>query len=116
MTLVRNKPTELGRSFGKNIARFCEERIKKYAGTGMAVPQRCGTCAFREGTVPNGCETTVWDAMKCALEGKVRFMCHEHRRDDEPPICAGYLLLANEGNPTTIKPEYDFPFSDEVKS
>jgi len=113
MTLVRNKPTDLGRSFGKHLARFCEEKLKQYIGTGLAVPQRCGTCAFREWTAPNGCEPTVWDAMKCAMESKTRFMCHEHKKGDEPSICAGYLLLADENHPRTFN---DFPFSDEMVS
>ena len=38
------------------------------------------------------------DALKCAMEGDTTFLCHEHRKGDEPPICAGFLLLAkNEG-------------------
>jgi len=51
--------------------------------------------------------------MKCAMESKTRFMCHEHKKGDEPSICAGYLLLADENHPRTFN---DFPFSDEMVS
>jgi len=51
------------------------------------------------------------DALKCAMEGDTTFLCHEHRKGDEPPICAGYLLLARaEGT------KMPWPFADEIEA
>jgi len=93
MALVRNKPSPDGYALGEQLDRFCAQEIKRYKQSGLAVPRRCNSCAFRKGTAPNGCVPTVMDALKCALEG-VPFFCHEHRRVEEPPLCAGWMLLA----------------------
>ena len=109
MALVRNKPEPLGYAAGEHLARFCDVKIEKYRNTGVAVPQRCNTCAFRKGTRPNGCVPTITDALKCVLE-KVPFMCHEHRKGDAPPVCAGYMLLTAK---KTHKTKVPWKFSDE---
>ena len=109
MTLVRNTPSPDGYALGERLDRFCEQEIEKYRATGMAVPRRCNTCAFRKGTYANGCVPTVMDALKCAVEGDTVFQCHEHRKGDEPPVCAGWMLLkAKEGGKVA------WPFSDEI--
>lgn len=109
MALVRNKPEADGYALGEHLDRFCEQEIDKYRQTGLAVPRRCDTCAFRKGSYANGCVPTVMDALKCAMEGDTTFLCHEHRKGDEPPICAGYLLLARaEGS------KMPWPFADEA--
>jgi hypothetical protein len=52
---------------------------------------RCGTCAFREGTVPGGCVQTQADALKAILED-VPFMCHAHQEDGKfTRICHGWF-------------------------
>jgi hypothetical protein len=52
---------------------------------------RCGTCAFREGTVPGGCVQTQADALKAILED-VPFMCHAHEENGKfTHICHGWL-------------------------
>jgi len=56
------------------------------------VPDRCSSCAFREGTVPNGCPETVLDAIKCVIEG-VPFMCHHNMVDGKATeVCRGWLV------------------------
>jgi hypothetical protein len=50
---------------------------------------RCNDCAFRAGTLPNGCEVTLADAIKCAFEGQV-FFCHKGKADKP---CMGWLTL-----------------------
>lgn len=42
--------------------------------------ERCASCAFRHGTVPNGCPQTILDATKCVLE-KRTFACHVPKGD-----------------------------------
>lgn len=81
-----NKPSELGREMGKKIALICDDvELRR-----MLLRPRCGTCAFREGTIPNACEATIMDAVKCAAEG-TPFMCHEHKN---PKVqCAGWLAM-----------------------
>lgn len=110
MALVRNTPSPEGYALGEHLDRFCEQEAEKYKGTGLAVPRRCDTCAFRKGTYANGCVPTVMDALKCTAEG-VPFMCHEHRKADEPPVCAGWMLLA-EGEKEAAAP---WPFTGGVE-
>lgn len=105
MTKTRNRPTELGRKLGKELARLCDGQEEKYAGTGLAVPHRCATCAFRAGTYANGCEATLMDAVKCTIEQDT-FLCHEHRKDDKPPVCAGFVLMRNNGDPIQVPWDY----------
>jgi hypothetical protein len=103
--MIRNKPTPEGRALGEYLARFCDTEIERYRDTGLAVPRRCDTCAYRAGTYGNGCLPTVADALKCALEG-VPFACHEHRKSDAAPVCAGWMILrVNAGE---IEAPWDF--------
>lgn len=110
MSVVRNKPTPDGYALGEHLDRFCDQEIEKYRQSGMAVPRRCNTCAFRKGTYANGCVPTVMDALKCMLEGDTVFLCHEHRKGDEPPVCAGYMLLRSQ-EPGKV----NWPFSNEIE-
>jgi hypothetical protein len=82
---VRNRPTELGAKLGAEVARLCDDAEQ----TAMTLHPRCTTCAFRLGTVPNCCEATVMDALKCAMEGEPKFMCHE--RPGKP--CSGWMMM-----------------------
>lgn len=109
MVLVRNRPSADGYVLGEQLDRFCEQQIDKYRQSGMAVPRRCNTCAFRKGTVPNGCAPTVMDALKCVMEG-VPFLCHEHRQQHEPPLCSGWLLVVNREGEVAAP----WPFTNEI--
>ena len=50
--------------------------------------ERCKTCAFRAGTVPNGCAQTQLDVYKAVVED-VPFGCHQNRKS----ICHGWFAL-----------------------
>lgn len=93
MTLIPNRPSEEGRALGKEMARLTDlaeaEDLKRFPKQRW----RCGTCAFRLGTIPNGCTATMMDAVKCMVEG-LPFMCHESPkgRSGEPTqVCAGWM-------------------------
>lgn len=77
--LIPNRPSEIGREAGEGIAKMADNAARVFGDT------RCGTCAFRDGTIPNGCASTVMDAMKCVMEHR-DFNCHE----DLTKLCGGY--------------------------
>lgn len=98
---MRNRPTDLGRKLGEQLARLCDNA----EATTMTLHPRCKTCAFRAGSIPNGCETTLMDAVKCSMEGDTKFMCHE--RPGKP--CSGWIMMrADESF------KVSWPFSDEA--
>lgn len=107
--MIRNRPCEVGRAAGAHLA---EMTAQATADAGM-----CASCAFRPGSVPNGCVTTVADAMKCLFEGKT-FWCHYGKRDDGRPahICAGWkastIAMLAEGG---VFFETSWPYSDDLK-
>lgn len=114
MTKVRNRPCPLGIETGKNLAKFADHAEQQWRESMGFVPARCGSCAFKEGTYPNGCLTTVADAMKCTMERRP-FYCHHDvnlkRPDEKQPhsICAGWLLL-HSAEPPVKAP---WKFADE---
>jgi hypothetical protein len=94
-----NLPTPEGRALGRELARLCDGEI------GVGRDDRCSTCAFRSGTVPNGCAPTLMDALKCMME-RVPFYCHEQ----EGKLCAGWReMLPGKGEPAVAVP---WAFSD----
>jgi hypothetical protein len=98
-----NESTAEGFEHGYHMARFVDaEEAKGVLANGNV---RCATCAFRQGTYPNGSPTTQLDALKCVMEG-VQFLCHEENK-----CCAGWSLLRRASSGTTQLP---WKFSDEV--
>ena len=102
MTQIRNKPSVRGNELGLHMARLCDDAEQSK----MVLRPRCGTCAFRAGTFPNGCESTLMDALKCAMEGTV-FVCHESK---EGKACSGWLSFKF---PKRV--EAPWPFTGEEK-
>ena len=103
MTKILNEPTRDGFEHGYYMARFVDqEEAREPLANGS---HRCATCAFRQGTYPNGSPTAQLDALKCVMEG-IPFLCHE---DNKP--CAGWALL-RRGVATTH--QMPWPFSDEI--
>jgi hypothetical protein len=99
-----NEPTREGFEMGYYMARFAD--AEESAGGKLANGrERCATCAFRQGTYPNGSVQTQMDALKCVMEG-VPFNCHE---DTEQP-CAGWALLRRVSE---IRIQVLWRFSDE---
>jgi hypothetical protein len=93
-----NLPTPEGRALGAELARLCDAEIKP------GDPERCLTCAFRAGTIPNGCAPTLMDAIKCAIEG-APFYCHEQRGK----LCSGWRLMVD--GPQKLSVDVPWPFS-----
>lgn len=59
--------------------------------SGIDQDKVCESCAFRLGSIPNQCSSTVNDVFYCA-EGDSDFMCHENIGDDGKctRACKGY--------------------------
>ncbi len=95
--LVPNLPSPEGAELGAHVARVCDGREAKLLARGERPPTRCVDCAFRAGTVPNQCASTLMDAIKCLAEGH-EFRCHHGVPDDEEPtrLCAGYVILSRK--------------------
>lgn len=74
----RNRVTAEGRALGERMVRMTEPTIASLVAEGEA-DERCKSCAFRAGTVPNGCPQTQLDALKAVIEG-VPFGCHQADR------------------------------------
>lgn len=114
-TKNRNRVSAEGMQMGENVVRLFEPAIAALAAQGEP-DERCPSCAFRAGTVPNGCVQTQMDALKCIVEG-VPFLCHQHDRKGMP--CHGWFaaqVALREAEkrkgvpfPTT---ECPWPFSD----
>lgn len=108
MAKIRNRPCELGEQVGANLARFADHAEQEWRDSELGfVPVRCASCAFKEGTYPNRCLTTVSDAMKCTME-RNPFYCHHDvklkRPGEKQPhsICAGWILLHDAKPPVTV--------------
>lgn len=92
--------------------------MAKAADIGSAILEKmgepvecCKTCAFRRGTVPNGCAQTQMDVMKAVLEGKP-FMCHVNKisgggRD----ICQGWFAARQHPKIKGTSKQCDWEFS-----
>jgi hypothetical protein len=107
--LHKNVPTPEGREAGVHLARMTEPAIQRLAAEGEP-DERCSTCAFRAGTLPNGCPGTVMDAIKCGLEGEP-FYCHDRRRAGQ--TCHGWFAMRYALDGKTTKTGWPFSFSDE---
>lgn len=93
----RNRVSPEGRALGEQIARLTEPWVQRLAAQGEP-DERCKSCAFRAGTVPNGCLQTQMDVLKAVIE-HTPFLCHQHNRKGMP--CHGWFaaqvaIRANE--------------------
>lgn len=102
-----NLPTPEGILLGEQTARMTDGAEAQLRRSLTSLPERCETCAFRLGTLPNGCPTTQMDALKCVME-HVPFNCHER-----PGVCSGWLIATKAGGPE--RHEAWWPFSDEME-
>lgn len=83
-----------GKALGEQMARMADSCIAKLAAEGET-DDRCKSCAFRLGTVPNGCIQTLMDAMKAVIED-VPFLCHQADRKGCP--CHGWYAVRVQMN------------------
>jgi hypothetical protein len=84
------QPSKHGRILGAEFARLADAMAPLHP----EIPERCRTCAFREGTIPNQMAGTLVEAMHCVLgTDPAPFGCHHTLKDGEPTqLCSGYLL------------------------
>ena len=94
---------------GEHTARFCEQAVIKLAAEGEP-DERCATCAFRKGTIPNQCVDTLMDATKCVLELDP-FYCHDKGRTGH--VCFGWYAMVATSNKKPI--QVDWKFSSEYE-
>lgn len=102
-----------GKKLGENLARIIAPAIAKLAAEGES-DERCKSCAFRAGTVPNGCLQTQMDVLKAVFE-KVPFFCHVDKyADGSQKICHGWFAAtwASKGKPT-VHCDWDFSPPDD---
>lgn len=89
--VMLNAPTPEGAALGRELARLCDGAEAKASPSAR---KRCDDCAFRLGTVPNQCPSTLMNAVKCVVE-RDEFFCHRALDAEGEPrlVCAGYLLM-----------------------
>lgn len=104
-----------GRAIGSQLVRLVEPVIKHLEAHGDS-DERCKSCAFRAGTVPNGCLQTMMDAVKAMSEQKP-FYCHVERYvDGTNKLCAGWLATqwgAADHEPVACSWEFSPPDEPE---
>jgi hypothetical protein len=109
-----HRVTPEGREMGEQLVRLTEPAIKQLEAEGEP-DERCKTCAFRAGTVPNGCPQTQMDAMKAGLEG-VPFLCHSHTngRGEYYAPCWGWFAMRVALKGAEIKCPWEFSPPDDL--
>lgn len=92
-----NLPTPEGRLLGAELARLTDVEEARLRERFPHHHRRCGDCALRAGTDPNGCPETLMDVVK-ALAENVPFYCHKAVGPDGAPkiLCAGYAILTGQ--------------------
>lgn len=70
-----HRVTEEGKRLGATMVRLFNLAFDTLSPHGMK-DERCASCAFRPGTVPNGCIQTQLDVLKAVAEGTRTFTCH----------------------------------------
>lgn len=113
MSHEHSRVTPEGKRCGERVSRMTDNEVGKLIATGeWTKDERCATCAFRFGTVPNGCPQTQLDIIKAVLE-KQTFCCHVARDGVEAGqhTCMGWFA-AMQGVRTSPAVECPWPFSD----
>lgn len=88
-----NERDEAGIALGAELARLCDVEEEAQRKQFPYQLPRCDDCAFRKGTLPNGCSETLMDAIKCVVELNP-FYCHKGLDDGKPKhICRGWWLM-----------------------
>lgn len=110
--LIPNRPSPEGAALGSQLARLVSRELAERRKQFPNHQEPCGTCAFRLGTIPNQCASTVMDALKCVMEQK-EFRCHESKGATD--ICCGWLILAAKAfEHPPIKAAWDFSYPESL--
>lgn len=107
-----NRVTPEGRKVGEWISRRCDTEVGKLIAEGeWDKDERCASCAFRYGTVPNGCPQTMLDVVKSVME-KQTFSCHVARDGYEAGVhpCMGWFATMQAVKDKPIR-KVDWEFS-----
>lgn len=105
-----------GQTMGVMMARLADAECASLAQQDEP-DERCKTCAFRAGTVPNGCAQTQFDVYKAVAEN-VPFGCHQERGS----ICHGWFAVRRTADRAAAEgvllapATYDFSPPDEPKA
>lgn len=93
--LTPNRPSPEGRMLGEQLARLTDNAEREARAKFPNHKERCKSCAFTRGTFPNGCLSTVMDALKCVVDG-TPFHCHQHFDEKGVPtdLCAGWAMAS----------------------
>lgn len=92
LAAMPQKPSAHGRVLGAELTTIADAMAPLHPD----IPERCATCAFRHGTFPNGCASTLSEALNCVIGADPSpFHCHHGLKDGEGPmrLCSGYLLV-----------------------
>ncbi len=114
--MTRNTPTPEGREAGAELARLIATAAPEHYARFPDDPDLCKSCAFRAGTQPNGCPSTVMDALKCVMEMSP-FMCHEQpdpQAEDARP-CMGWAIAMCSLGPDARPVDAPWEFSGGVE-
>lgn len=105
MSVERVTPTPEGRALGVEIARMADEAEREMLARHPEAPVRCGDCAFRAGTTPNGCAPSLVTALECLRTGEP-FYCHlgvveesfngEVTSTEPTRVCAGFTAAMQQ--------------------
>lgn len=111
-----SRVSDEGKKAGELMASVADVGMKILADLGESV-EYCKTCAFRRGTVPNGCAQTQLDTMKAVFEGKP-FHCHVNKVHGMRDICQGWFAARQHPKFKTMSIPCDWEFSppDEPKA
>lgn len=83
--------TAEGARLGKLMAQLADTGFEMLQGADGFKDDRCVSCAFREGTVPNGCPETQLEVFDCVMNDKAAFACHCVQAGGERKLCAGWV-------------------------
>lgn len=85
----RERPSRHGQILGKALSMIADAGRRDFPGE---LPPMCGTCAFKDGAMPNQMAATGMVALNCVLRIDTdRFACHHAMRMGEPTrLCSGY--------------------------
>ncbi len=112
----RNRVTPEGTELGRHMARLIAPVIERLEREGEP-DERCNSCAFRLGTVPNGCPQTQMDALKAVME-HTPFLCHQSPKvkGKYTKLCHGWYAARVESRERGLLPivcPWEFSKDDE---
>jgi hypothetical protein len=96
--VVPNLPTPQGEELGRELARITKKELERQS---PGTPPPCDECAFVRGTIPNGCPSTLMDAVKCIVEGEP-FYCHKSVKPTERPRVSDIASMSVDSEPAHL--------------